>query len=322
MIEDLSFQDKLELTEGTKCNRWLRSKPNVIDVQRQSGTTAISTSSTQQRQSGATAVSTSSTQQRQSGTTAISTSSTQQRQSDTTAISTSFSQQRQSSTTSISTGSTQQRQSGTTAVSTSSTQQTHYNYSSDLWFHTTQIQITESDHESDSDFLLNKSDEESSSTTDNDINASIDLSEEDHVVDVPGVNLPDIPNPLLMPIHPCMNAILRALQQSKYKGKWIRESVSTLCDNFLCSKEKLQKLKHLEMNIIHDEIFKFFGKKIFKKTDLKSEKVNSLMRQFCPSIILMVVRMKTRNDSAAEVWPLCFLSTRNIYAVISTRKKC
>ena len=163
MIEDLSFQDKLDLTEGMKCNRWLRSKPNVIDVQRQSGTASVSTLSTQQRQSGTTAVTTSSTQQRQSGTTSVSTSSTQQR---------------------------------------------HGNYSSDLWFHTTQIQIIESDHESDSDFVLNKSDEESSSTTDDDVNVSIDPREEDHV---PGGNLPDIPNSLLMPIHPCMNAILRAL---------------------------------------------------------------------------------------------------------------
>ena len=155
-----------------------------------------------------------------------------------------------------------------------------------MWFNTTQIQITESDHESDSDFVLNKSDEESSSTTDDDINVSIDSSEEDHVVDVPGGNLPDIPNPLLIPIHPCMNAILRALQQSKYKGKWFRESVCSLFEHFLCSREKLQKLKHLEMNIIHDELFKFFGKKIFRKTDLKSEKVNSLCRQFCPSIYI------------------------------------
>ena len=47
MIEDLSFQDKLDLHEGTKWNRWLRSKPNVIDVQRQSSTAAVPTSSTQ-----------------------------------------------------------------------------------------------------------------------------------------------------------------------------------------------------------------------------------------------------------------------------------
>ena len=222
MIEDLSFQDKLDLLEGTKWKRRLRSKPNVIDVQRQSGTAAIPTSSTQWRQSGTATIPTSSTQWRQSGTAAIGASSTQRRQSSTTAITPSLSQWRQSST---------------AAVSTSSTQPTHGNYSSDLWFNTTQIQITESDHESDSDFVLNKSDEESSSTTDDDINVSIGSSEEDHVVDVPGGNLPDIPNPLLKPIHPCMNVILRALQQSKYKGKWFRESVCSLFDHFLCSRE-------------------------------------------------------------------------------------
>ena len=236
MIEDLSFQDKLDLLEGTKWNRRLRRKPNVIDLQRQSSTAAIAPSSSQRRQSC------------------------------TTAIAPSSSQWRQSSTTAVTPSSSQQRQSSTAAIPTSSTQLTHGNYSSDLWFNTTQIQITESDHESDSDFVLNKSDEDSSSTTDDGVNVSIDSSEEDHVVDVPGGNLPDIPNPLLMPIHPCMNAIPRALGQSKYKGKWFRESVCSLFNHFLCSREKLQKLKHLEMNIIHDELFKFFGKKIFKKT--------------------------------------------------------
>ena len=86
-----------------------------------------------------------------------------------------------------------------------------YSCSAHQQFWLSHFQITESDHESDSDFVLNKSDEESSSTADDDVNVSIDSSEEDHVVDVPGENLPDIPNPLLMPIHPCMNAILRAL---------------------------------------------------------------------------------------------------------------
>ena len=189
-----------------------------------------------------------------------------------------------------------------------------------MWFYTTQIQITESDHESDSDFVLNKSDEESSSTTDDDVNLSIDSGEEDHVVDVPIGNLPDIPDPLLIPIHPCMNAIQRSLQQSKYKDKWIRETVCSLFDHSLCSKEKLQKLNHLEMNIIHAEIFKFFGKKIFKKADLKSEKVNSLCRQFDDK--LMVVHKTFHNDTAEQVWPLCFQSTRNIYAVTITRKNC
>ena len=211
MIEDLSFQDKLDLLEGMKWNRRLRSKPNVIDVQRQSGTAAIPTSSTQWRQSSTAAITPSSTQWRQSGTAAITPSSSQRRQSSTTAVGASLTQQRQSGSAAVAPSSSQWRQSGTAAIPTSSTQLTHGNYSSDFWFNTTQIQITESDHESDSDFLLNKSDEESSSTTDDDVNVSIDSSEEDHVVDVPGGNLPDIPNPLLMPIHPCMNAILRAL---------------------------------------------------------------------------------------------------------------
>ena len=62
MIEDLSFQDKLDLFEGTKWNRWLRSKQNVIDVQRQSGTAAVTPSSSQWRQSGTAAVGASSSQ--------------------------------------------------------------------------------------------------------------------------------------------------------------------------------------------------------------------------------------------------------------------
>ena len=95
MIEDLSFQDKLDLLEGTKWNRRLRSKPNVIDVQRQSGTAAITANSSQQRQSGTAAGSTSSTQYRQSSTAAVAPSSSQQGQSGTTAVAPSSSQQGQ-----------------------------------------------------------------------------------------------------------------------------------------------------------------------------------------------------------------------------------
>ena len=137
MIEDLSFQDKLDLLEGTKWNRWLRSKPNVIDVQRQSGTTAIPTSSTQWRQSGTTAVTPSSSQQRQSGTTAVRASLTQWSQSGTAAVGASLTEWRQSGTAAVTPSSSQWRQSGTTAIPTSSTQPTHGNYSSDLWFNTT-----------------------------------------------------------------------------------------------------------------------------------------------------------------------------------------
>ena len=82
----------------------------------------------------------------------------------------------------------------------------------------------------------------------------------------------------------------------------------SLFDHFLCSKEKLQKLNHLEMNIIHNEIFKFFGKKIFKKADLKSEKVNSLCRQFCPS---MYIDGSSQDDSQRH----CRASVASLFSI-------
>ena len=83
---------------------------------------------------------------------------------------------------------------------------------SDIWFNSKGIQITESDHESDSDFVVTKSEFELSSSSDDELNSAIDAGEEQVVVDLPGGNLPPLPNPLLMPIHPCMTQILRALR--------------------------------------------------------------------------------------------------------------
>ena len=180
--------------------------------------------------------------------------------------------------------STQRSQSHTDAVPGASTQHIPKSYVSDTWFNSKGIQITESDHESDSDFVVTKSEFELSSSSDDELNLAIDSGEEQVVVNLPGGNLPPLPNPLLMPIHPCMTQILRALRQTKYRVKWSKENVTTLFDNFLSSRDKIAQLKHLELNVFHDEIAKFFGKKIFKKSDLKTDKVDAMCRQFCTSV--------------------------------------
>ena len=117
----------------------------------------------------------------------------------------------------------------------------------------------------------------------------------------------------MLPMYPCMDAILRALRHSKYKIKWSNENTTSLFDNYLCSREKLMKLKHVEMNIIQDEILKFFGKKIFLKTELKADKVNALSRQFCPTIYL--------NESSDTNFQRSASNVKMMASLFSTYKK-
>ena len=84
-------------------------------------------------------------------------------------------------------------------------------------------------------------------------------------------------------------------------------------DNYLYSREKLMKLKHVEMNIIQDELLKFFGKKIFLKTELKADKVNALSRQFCPTIYL--------NDSSDTSVQRSASNIKTMASLFSTYKK-
>ena len=210
---------------------------------------------------------------------------------------------------------TSDRQSSTTGGNSETTASDNMplsNYTSDVWFSAANLSIPDSDQKSDSDFTLNESeiDEDSS---DDDINAVLDSDEEEYEVNVPGGNLRDIPNPLMLPMHPCMDAIMRALRCSKYKIKWNNENTTSLFDNYLCSREKLMKLKHMEMNIIQDELLKFFGKKIFLKTELKADKVNALSRQFCPMIYL--------NDSSDTNVQRSASNVKMIASLFSTYKK-
>ena len=151
--EDLSIQDKLDLTEGTKSNRRLKGQTRVVDRQGQPTNTPVASTSTSDGQSSTT---------------------------------------------------------GGNSKTTASDNMPLSNYTSDVWFSAANLSIPDSDHESDSDFTLNESeiDEDSS---DDDINAVLDSDEEEYEVNVPGGNLRDIPNPLMLPMHPCMDAILRAL---------------------------------------------------------------------------------------------------------------
>ena len=253
--EDLSIQDKLDLTEGTKSNRRLKGQTIVVDRQGQPTNTPVASTSTSDGQSSTT---------------------------------------------------------GGNSKTTASDNMPLSNYTSDVWFSAANLSIPDSDHESDSDFTLNESeiDEDSS---DDDINAVLDSDEEEYEVNVPGGNLRDIPNPLMLPMHPCMDAILRALRRSKYKIKWNNENTTSLFDNYLCSREKLMKLKHVEMNIIQDELLKFFGKKIFLKTELKADKVNALSRQFCPMIYL--------NDSSDTSIQRSASNVKTMASLFSTYKK-
>ena len=142
-------------------------------------------------------------------------------------------------------------------------------------------QTSENDDDSDNDFI--PSDYESHS--DDDINAAIGNGEENYTVDFPG-KPNDFDNALsLSELHPCIIAILQRLQHSRYQVKWNNYDVHSFVNEYLSSSHGISSLKHIEMNIIQSEVYKFFGKKIFNVSALKAVKVQQLVRQFCPTYL-------------------------------------
>ena len=141
------------------------------------------------------------------------------------------------------------------------------------------ISINFEDDSDTEDVTYVPSDSESSS--DEDVGAKIGDDEENYDVDFPGK--PDnFDRGHLADVHPCVKSILDKLQRSHYQVKWNAVTVNSLVDDFLSTAHKLWKLKHPELNIIQNEIYKFFGKKIFNVTAVKSQKIIQLTALFCP----------------------------------------
>ena len=150
-------------------------------------------------------------------------------------------------------------------------------------------QLPENDGDSDNDFVPS----EYETDADDEIDAVISNCEEHYIVDFPGKpNDFDDYSPLPQ-LHPCLISILQRLQHSRYQVKWNKYDVHSFVDEFLSSSHGISSLKHLEMNIIQTELYKFFGKKIFNVTALKAVKLQQLVRQFCPTYLHCILHTQT-----------------------------
>ena len=143
------------------------------------------------------------------------------------------------------------------------------------------IQLDQGNDDSDEEFIPS----DSESDSDDDANAVVGKNEEQYVVDFPEKpqDFDEYPNE--PQLHPCLLAIVHRLQHSRYHAKWNSYDAYSFVHEFLSSNHGITRLKHIEMNIIQGEVYKYFGKKIFNVSALKAVKVEQLVRQFCPSYL-------------------------------------
>ena len=113
--------------------------------------------------------------------------------------------------------------------------------------------------DSDDDFVPSESESES----DDEPNVAVRQGEENNIVDFPGkpTNFDIDGTP---PVHPCLLSVLNKLQHSRYKVKWNSYDVHDFVNGFLSTRHKIAKLKHVEMNIIQLEVYKFFCENFFQ----------------------------------------------------------
>ena len=74
----------------------------------------------------------------------------------------------------------------------------------------------------------------------------------------------------------CIQQIIQKLQQIENRHNWKNESVDTFVRKYLTSKRNMRKLFKYEMDVIHAEILRVFGKSIFNRNDPKDIRVQKL----------------------------------------------
>ena len=79
--------------------------------------------------------------------------------------------------------------------------------------------------------------------------------------------------------HSCIKEILLKLQTLDNRHNWTSESIDTFIRKYLSCKKNIAKLFKYEMDIINEEIYKIFDKRLFKMTDSKIVRVNKIFVQ-------------------------------------------
>ena len=77
----------------------------------------------------------------------------------------------------------------------------------------------------------------------------------------------------------CIRNILDELKKIQNKHNWLSETIDTLLDKYFKSKSGLDKLFLYKMDVINSEVYKYFRKYLFKKTDNKRTRVKKLFEQ-------------------------------------------
>ena len=84
--------------------------------------------------------------------------------------------------------------------------------------------------------------------------------------------------------HSCIKDILSQLQIIENKHNWKSESVDTFVRNYLSSKKNIAELFKYEMDILNEEVYKIFNKRLFKNNDSKVVRVNQIFVQLRPML--------------------------------------
>ena len=87
----------------------------------------------------------------------------------------------------------------------------------------------------------------------------------------------------------CMKSIVHKLQNIENRHNWINESVDSFVKNYLSSRNAIKKLFKYEMDLINDEVSRYFHKQLFKKNDSKEVRVNKIYNQLrqMPEMIIV-----------------------------------
>ena len=79
--------------------------------------------------------------------------------------------------------------------------------------------------------------------------------------------------------HSCIKEILLKLQTLDNRHNWRSESIDTFIRKYLSCKKNIAKLFKYEMDIINEEVYKIFDKRLFKMTDSKIVRVKKIFVQ-------------------------------------------
>ena len=93
----------------------------------------------------------------------------------------------------------------------------------------------------------------------------------------------------------CIKKVLAGLKKLKNKHNWKEHNVNSFLENYLKSKNGIEKLFLYEMDVINEEVMSCFGKQLFQKKDVKSVRIDKCalqLKKFHNCLNILVVKKK------------------------------